>query len=167
VAPEPAVAAVTAATPAQAEHPDQVPTVAAARLQVAAPDRMAAAAAAAVAVDMETFSAFPSVIQAVTDTVTEGTSQFPGGFGIPAASVTTRDSVSVSMAVDSAVEEVVVADTEAVEEDMEVQEEEDTANNLSAAFLQPETVISVDTVNVNQAVRSALIITGFAISSRF
>lgn len=166
MAPEPAVAAVTAATPAQAEHPDQVPTVAAARLQVAAPDRMAAAAAAAVAVDMETFSAFPSVIQAVTDTVTEGTSQFPGGFGIPAASVTTRDSVSVSMAVDSAVEEVVV-DTEAVEEDMEVQEEEDTANNLSAAFLQPETVISVDTVNVNQAVRSALIITGFAISSRF
>jgi len=69
-----------------------------------------APAAAAAAVDMETSSASPSVIQAVTVTDTEGTFQFPGGFGILPASATTKDSDSVSTVADSA--EVAVADTE-------------------------------------------------------
>jgi len=68
------------------------------------------AAAVAAAADMEISSASPSVIPVGTVTDTEGTFQFPGGFGILPALVTTKDSDSVSTVADSEV--VVVADME-------------------------------------------------------
>jgi len=117
-----------------------------------------AAVAAAAAVDMETCSASHSVIPAVTVMVTEDTSQCHGGSGIHPASVTTKDLDLVSMV---AVWEVVVAvDTEVAVADTVVQVVDMADKNINSIV---ETVIMMETVNINQAMRSLLIITGLVI----
>jgi len=119
---------------------------------------VAAVVAAAAAVDMETCSASHSVIPAVTVMVTEGISQCLGGSGIHPASVTTKDLDSVSTV---AVWEVaVVADTEVVVVDTVVQVVDMADKNINSIV---ETVIMMETVNINQAMRSLLIITGLVI----
>jgi hypothetical protein len=105
--------------------------------------------------ELATFSAFRSVIPAVMDMVTEGTSLSHGGSGIPAASDTTRDSDSVSTAVAVAVVdmEVVAADMEVVAVVMEEVVPEDTADKLKSAKMQTEAV-TVEAADIIKANRS-------------
>jgi len=152
--------AVTAVVAALVAHP----TVAA--LVVHHTAVVLPALVAAAAVDMETYSASHSVIPAVTDTVTEGTFPCHGGSGIHPASVTTKDLDSVSMVVDWEVVAVAVVDTEVVVADTvvavwEVWEVVDMADKNPNSIV--ETVIMMKTVNINQAMRSLLIITGLVI----
>jgi len=98
--------------------------------------------------ELATFSVSHSVTQVDTDTVTDVTSQCPGGSGIPAASATTRDTdseltdseeeVVVESVVDS-VEAEAEADMEETEVDTEVAAREDIERDQLALRISLQT----------------------------